>query len=178
MPQVNTIIFDTDQLMDHGLIGPLIEKRCNRVFFAITDQKLSRGRVARHANNEVTLRSDFFLKPFGYIATKWAAALVPDDWIGTRGHKDSEKTIDNTTSIGLVIKRPHVRLVQRQGQSRANVQAEQVLVDGFEVSEDFLHLIHDVVHIALSELLNLIIGKRVRKIYKKEVKIILDELLT
>ena len=68
--------------------------------------------------------------------------------------------------------------MQRQGQSRANVQAEQVLVDGFEVSEDFLHLVHDVVHIALCELLNLIIGKRVRKIYKKEVNFFLNELLT
>ena len=73
--------------------------------------------IARHAPNEVTLTREFLLQPLSDVAAQWAAPLVPDDRIGTCGHEHAKKTIDDATSVCLIIKGPHVRLVERKGQS-------------------------------------------------------------
>ena len=61
----------------------------------------------------------------------------------------------------MILLTPIVGRVKAQWQCASNVQTEQILVDGLEVSKDFLDLIYDIMHIILSELLNLVVMYRI-----------------
>jgi hypothetical protein len=49
---------------------------------------------------------------------------------------------------------PLVRLVEREGEGGADIETEEIFIDGLEISENFLNLVYDVVHIILCELLD------------------------
>ena len=49
---------------------------------------------------------------------------------------------------------PFVRLVERETEGRPDIQAEEIFVDGLEVSKDLLDLVDHVVYIILRKLLN------------------------
>lgn len=59
---------------------------------------------------------------------------------------------------------PLVGLVQRQGESRADIETKKIFIDGFKIGKDFLDLIDNIVHITLRKLLNPLIRDRVWKI--------------
>ena len=61
----------------------------------------------------------------------------------------------------MILLTPIVGGVKAQRQCASNVQTEQILVDGLEVGKDFLDLINDIMHIILSELLNLVVMYRI-----------------
>jgi hypothetical protein len=37
--QINTVVFDFEQFVDHRLVSPLVEQRGHWIFFAVDDQK-------------------------------------------------------------------------------------------------------------------------------------------
>ena len=61
MLQVDSVILDTDKLMCHSLVSPLVQKRRDRVLLPVHNQQMSLRRVPRHSVDEVTLLSQFSL---------------------------------------------------------------------------------------------------------------------
>ena len=46
MFQIDAIIFDANELVDHRLVSPLVEQRSDRIFLAVADQQVSGWRIS------------------------------------------------------------------------------------------------------------------------------------
>ena len=163
--KVDTIVLNPDQLMDHGLVSPLVEQGRDRVFLSVTDEQMRYGGVSRHSVNELTLLSQLALRLLCNVLAERAVSLVAHDRIGTSSHKNAKKTIYDAICSQLILMSPLIGWVQAQTKRAAHVQTEQIFVDGLEVSKDFLDLIDNVMNVILCKLLNLSIRNSVRKIY-------------
>ena len=159
--QIDSVVLDADKLVNHCLVGPLVEQRRDRVLLSITDEYVRGRRVARHSIDEVRLLTQLLLRLLGNVPAQRAVILVAKDRVRACGHDHSKEAIDDAISSNLILVRPLVGRVQAQTERAAYIQAEQVLVDRLEVSKDFLDLVDHVVNIVLSELLNFGIGNGV-----------------
>ena len=159
--QIDSVVLDADKLVNHCLVGPLVEQRRDRVLLSIADEYVRGRRVARHSIDEVCLLTQLLLRLLGNVPAQRAVILVAKDRVRACGHDHSKEAIDDTICSNLILVRPLVGRVQAQTERAAYIQAEQVLVDRLEVSKDFLDLVDHVVNIILSELLNFGIGNGV-----------------
>ena len=108
MFQIDAIIFDSDELVDHRLVSPLVEQRSNRIFLAVADQQVSGWRISRHPVHKFTLLSQFLLGFLGDVSAKRAVSFIADNRIRSSGHKHSKESIDDTVGCHLVLHRPLV----------------------------------------------------------------------
>lgn len=162
--QINPVVLDAHQLMNHRLVRPLVQQRSDWVLFPIADKDMGRGRVAGHSVDELTLLAQLALSLLSDVLAQGAVSLVSEDRAGASRHDDAEEPVNYAIGSDLVLLGPLTRRVHAQAQRAAHFQAEQVLVDGLEIGKYFLHLIDHVVHVVLGELLDLRVRHRVRKI--------------
>ena len=115
---------------------------------------MSYGRIPGHPVNKFTFLVQFLLSALCDILAKVAIAFIANDWICSCGHQNTEKSIDYAITSHLVILCPLVGLVQRQGESRADIETEKIFIDGLKIGKNFLDLIDNIVYITFGKLLN------------------------
>ena len=98
------------------------------------------------------------------VLAKGAVTVVPEDGVATCCHYDSEEAINNPVCILLVLLGPLLLTELAQSQGGANIEREEVLVDGLEIGKDLLDLVDDIVDIILGESLNPAIAHSVREV--------------
>ena len=165
MFKINSIVLDSDQLMDHGLVSPLVEQWRHRVFLSVADEQMSNWWVSRHSVDKLTLLSQLALCLLGNVLAEGTVSFIANDRVSTSGHKYTKKTINDSISSQLILVGPLIGRVQAQTQRAAYIQTEQILVDGLKVSKDFLNLIDNVMNVIFCKLLNLSSRNGVWKIY-------------
>ena len=81
MFQVYSIVIDSHQLVYHGLVCPLIEKRCDWILFSVQDKKQGLGRVTTHSLDKILLRVKLVLNSLGNVIAQGTCTVIPDQWI-------------------------------------------------------------------------------------------------
>ena len=110
--QVDSVVFNADKLVDHGLVGPLVEQRRDRVLLSIADKYVRSRRVARHSIDEVSLLTQLLLRLLGDVPAQGTVILVAENRVRPRGHDHSKEAVDDTISGKLILVCPLVGRVQ------------------------------------------------------------------
>ena len=53
--QIDSIVLDANKLVNHSLVGPLVEQRRDRVLLSVADEYMRGRRVTRHSIDEIGL---------------------------------------------------------------------------------------------------------------------------
>ena len=114
MLEIDTVVLDADQLMNHRLVGPLIKQRCDRILLTVHDEQVRREGVSRHPIDEFTLLVHLRLRLLGYVATQGAVAFIADDRVCSCGHQQAKEAIDNPVCCQMVLLTPIVGCVKAQ----------------------------------------------------------------
>ena len=110
--QIDPIVLDADKLVNHSLVGPLVEQGRDRILLSIADEHVRDWRVARHPIDEVGLLAQLLLRLLGNVPAQRAVILVAKDRIRACGHDHSKEAIYDTICSHLVLVRPLIGWVQ------------------------------------------------------------------
>ena len=91
--QVNAVALDLEKLVDHGLVGPLVQKRSDRVLFPVKDQQMCFRRVAAHLGHEFSLSIHLCLHSLGEVLAQGAVIVEPDQWVRSCRHQNSKNAV-------------------------------------------------------------------------------------
>ena len=109
----NSVVLDADELMDHGLVCPLVQQRCDRVLSPVKDQ---------HCDWVWLLHTQLGLQGLGNAPAQGRAAIIPDQWVRTGSHKCAKQAFNNSSVCVFVGESPLCRRVDDDRKRLAAVE--------------------------------------------------------
>mmetsp|Transcript_14814 Transcript_14814/g.39879 ORF Transcript_14814/g.39879 Transcript_14814/m.39879 type:complete len:549 (-) Transcript_14814:165-1811(-) len=143
--QVHAAVVNAQELMHHGLVGPLVEQGRDRILAPVQDEEEG-GRVARAKGEEFGL----LINDRAHLGSEelrgLRVTLVANGRAQLEREQHRQKALLHTLEERCVVARA------AQGRHVRHVQAEQLRVHGEVVGEHLLHLADDLVLVCVCQL--------------------------
>ena len=160
MFEINSVIVEPKQLMDHGLVCPLVQQRRHWILSTIQNQDrcLSSITSSAHLLHEqcvlLHLRIKLLCKQLAYL---WAI-IIPDFGIlSSSGHQHSKEPLRHSIKGSIIIGAPVSLRLLAHADHRWNIKTKETAIDSLEIEVYFLQLIDNIMNISLSQPLYLLI---------------------
>jgi hypothetical protein len=99
---IDSVVFNANEFVDHGLISPLIQQRSHWVVLAVKDEDLSVDSIAAHFRHKFLVFVKFSIEALSNAFTEIRLAFIPHLRIRPSSHAHSKQPINHSVKLLLL----------------------------------------------------------------------------
>mmetsp|Transcript_110918 Transcript_110918/g.312691 ORF Transcript_110918/g.312691 Transcript_110918/m.312691 type:complete len:270 (+) Transcript_110918:676-1485(+) len=151
---VNAVVLHRQELVEHGLIRPLVEERRHWVVPPVQQQQHGAGLAPLAAFHRVEKAELLFyprLQAVRHLPRKLGGGSVPDRREHPQIETSSKEAFDCPFEDAFLIRSP-LAVILGEADCRWQIKREEVVIDRVDVREEFLYLVNHLEFVATRQL--------------------------
>jgi len=90
MLHVDSVVFNANQFVHHGLVRPLVQQRSHWIVPSVHDKQLSVGRISTHFGDKFLIFIQLLIETLSDALAEVGISLKPDQGVRPSSHARSE----------------------------------------------------------------------------------------